>query len=375
MKTKLFASLLIIALSFQISTAQISESLNAITSASSYVGTSNNNDVLFKRQAVSAGLLSTTKTSFGVNSVAMPSSVSFGVNAGQYSSGTGYNTYIGQGAGKGTIGTANSGNYNTFIGNSAGMNNTTGYANSFIGANTGTGNTSGINNAFLGNNAGGSNSSGNSNVYIGNFAGETNTDGNNNTFIGTQSGGESSGASNSVIIGKNAGYFLSENNKLIIDFVEDNEINNNPQPLIWGDFYEDQLKLNGKVGIGGNSTSGFGSFPTDAGGVDVSGYNLFVTGGILTEEVRVNLIGNWADYVFKKGYDLKPLSELEKFIADNGHLPNVPCAEQVKEQGIELGEMAKIQQEKIEELTLYLIQQNKEIEELKAQMKLLLERK
>lgn len=121
----------------------------------------------------------------------------------------------------------------------------------------------------------------------------------------------------------------------------------------------------GKVGIGIEETP----IPITASGVDVSNYRLFVKGGILTEEVRVSLANTWADYVFKDNYVLKPLNEVESFINDNGHLPNVPSAKQVKEEGIELGEMTKIQQEKIEELTLYLIEQNKEIEKLKTQSK------
>jgi len=155
-------------------------------------------------------------------------------------------------------------------------------------------------------------------------------------------------------------------------------------PLIWGDFAENQLKFNGKVGIG----FGFGDFPTEAGllgagpMVDVEHYNLFVYGGILTEEVRVILKSWWADYVFEEGYRLLTLNELEQFIKENKHLPNVPSANEVKEKGIELGEMTRIQQEKIEELTLYIIEQDKvnnkqqiEIEELKQQVKILLDAK
>lgn len=126
----------------------------------------------------------------------------------------------------------------------------------------------------------------------------------------------------------------------------------------------------GKVLIGSETA------PTIAGfGADVSAYKLYVTGGILTEEVRVSLKKDWADYVFNKNYQLKPLSEVEEFINTNGHLPNVPSAKEVKENGIELGTMATIQQEKIEELTLYAIQQQKEIEELKALVKTLVEKK
>jgi hypothetical protein len=120
--------------------------------------------------------------------------------------------------------------------------------------------------------------------------------------------------------------------------------------------------LQGKVCIGGDTANPFGIVPVSAGGVNVSTYGLFVKGGILTEEVRVNSIANWADYVFKKDYNLKSLAEVEDFIKENGHLPNVPSAAEVKEDGISLSQMAKIQQEKIEELTLYIIELNKKLE-------------
>jgi hypothetical protein len=106
---------------------------------------------------------------------------------------------------------------------------------------------------------------------------------------------------------------------------------------------------------------------------DSKTYRLSVKGRIRAEEVKV--YNTWADYVFNKNYNLPPLKEVEGYIKENGHLPNVPSAKEVTEKGLELGEMAKIQQEKIEELTLYLIQQNKEIEELKLQVKLLMDKK
>ncbi len=102
-------------------------------------------------------------------------------------------------------------------------------------------------------------------------------------------------------------------------------------------------------------------------------YRLSVKGKIRAEEIKV--YNTWADYVFNTDYKLSTLNEVESFIKQNGHLPNVPSAKEVTEKGLELGEMTKIQQEKIEELTLYLIQQNKEIEELKAQMKILMNKK
>ncbi|EOG6896206.1 hypothetical protein ACLH3T_001557 [Flavobacterium psychrophilum] len=107
--------------------------------------------------------------------------------------------------------------------------------------------------------------------------------------------------------------------------------------------------------------------------IDNKEYKLSVKGRIRAEEVKV--YNTWADYVFNKDYKLTPLAEVEKFIKENKHLPNVPSAKEVTEKGLELGEMAKIQQEKIEELTLYLIQQNKEIQELKTQVKVLMNKK
>lgn len=116
-------------------------------------------------------------------------------------------------------------------------------------------------------------------------------------------------------------------------------------------------------------------------GTETPDAKLAVNGMIHSKEVLVDLLG-WPDYVFENEYDLKSLNEVEQFIKDNGHLPNVPSAAQVEEEGIELGEMAKIQQEKIEELTLYIIEQNKvnekqtkEIEELKQLVNQLITKK
>jgi len=118
------------------------------------------------------------------------------------------------------------------------------------------------------------------------------------------------------------------------------------------------LSDTGKVAVGTDNT------PTSIGGANISAYRFFVKGGMLAEEVRVRT--GWADYVFADDYNLKPLAEVEAFIKENKHLPNVPSANTVETQGIELGNISRIQQEKIEELTLYLIDQQKQIDELKS---------
>lgn len=86
-------------------------------------------------------------------------------------------------------------------------------------------------------------------------------------------------------------------------------------------------------------------------------------GTVRAREVRVNLDTAWPDYVFESSYDLKPLSEVASFIRENGHLPNVPSAKEVEEKGVSLGEMDRILLEKVEELTLHMIEQQKLIEQ------------
>jgi hypothetical protein len=126
--------------------------------------------------------------------------------------------------------------------------------------------------------------------------------------------------------------------------------------------FDNDVFINTNLGIG---TSNF----IDGGNT----YKLSVKGKIRAEEIKV--YNTWADYVFASDYKLDDLKEVESYIVKNGHLKNVPSAKEITERGLELGEMSKIQQEKIEELTLYLIQQNKEIEKLKAQMKILMQQK
>jgi hypothetical protein len=99
-----------------------------------------------------------------------------------------------------------------------------------------------------------------------------------------------------------------------------------------------------------------------------NGYRLVVGGNILAEEVRVKLIGEWSDYVFEPSYPLRSLTEVEAFIQANRHLPDIPSAAQVESAGVSLGRMQSTLLRKIEELTLYLIEQDKTIDALNQKL-------
>lgn len=99
-------------------------------------------------------------------------------------------------------------------------------------------------------------------------------------------------------------------------------------------------------------------------------FALSVGGGIISEEVRVDLSADWPDYVFKPDYYLRPLSEVKSFISENGHLPEIPPASEMEESGIDLGKINILLMEKVEELTLYILEQ----EERLTRLELLLEK-
>ena len=137
---------------------------------------------------------------------------------------------------------------------------------------------------------------------------------------------------------------------------------------IW--FKSAAADTNGKIYIGTTA-----AYPTTTGN-----YKLFVEGGILTEKVKVALrsTANWADYVFEKNYKLMPLKNVEEYIATNKHLPGIDSASELSKNGLDLAEMQAKHMAKIEEMMLYIIEQNKtieknikDIEELKKQVKVL----
>ena len=94
-------------------------------------------------------------------------------------------------------------------------------------------------------------------------------------------------------------------------------------------------------------------------------HKLSVNGAIRAKEIIVDT--NWADFVFDKNYQLMPLSDVEQHIAAEKHLPGIPSAQEVEQNGVSLGDMQAKQLQKIEELTLYVIQMNKQLTALQQE--------
>ncbi len=97
-------------------------------------------------------------------------------------------------------------------------------------------------------------------------------------------------------------------------------------------------------------------------------YMLAVNGNVIAEKIKVRLFADWPDYVFADNYKLKSISSLEKFIQTNNHLPGMPSAKEMEKEDVDLGEMQVKLLEKVEELTLYIIELNKENEALKERI-------
>ena len=136
----------------------------------------------------------------------------------------------------------------------------------------------------------------------------------------------------------------------------------------FGNTDTDILQLHGKKGISittGNYQNGWYEEAIHIDSKHSDGATVVrVNGKLFAKEVEVAL-NVWSDFVFYDGYNLRTLNELESFIRKNKHLPDVPSEEEVIKDGVNLGEMDAILLQKIEELTLYVIELKKENEELK----------
>ncbi|OJJ17684.1 hypothetical protein BKI52_27875 [marine bacterium AO1-C] len=362
-----------------------------------------------------AQLAISQNTYYGIDAGNGPGMVTIG---GIYIAGN-YNTSIGYKAGDLLAGTApKNGIYNVFLGHLTGANNTIGSSNTFLGAQTGYEHVSGGANTFIGRSAGYKNATGIGNVFLGSYAGY-NELGSNKLYIDNSSTNtpliygdfstnlvrvhgslqadyltvnsqNANGEGGEIFLAGsngNAGWFIDSyygsfrvfgngHTPLLINSqgeVKLNHLTVNPQNnlgeggeiLLTGSagnvgWYMDNY--NGNFRLFGNGNTPLVVTPQGNVGIGTftpNSFRLAVEGKIGAREIQVTNVDPWPDYVFAQDYDLRSLEEVETYIQQNKHLPNVPSAKVVEKEGIELGKMNATLLRKIEELTLYMIQQNK----------------
>jgi len=325
------------------------------------------------------------------------------------------NMFLGQQAGGGNT----SGNYNLFVGNSSGSVTSTGSGNTAIGDGSLLYNSTGAQNTAIGQYAG-VESRGSENVFIGSLADVSSSGLNltNATAIGARA---RVSQSNSIVLGANANVGIGTSapaNKLEITSGTANRsglrftnltrsssslldlsitlanpivkvltVDNNGDVVLAGLGVNLSL-IGGRAGAPDTWTMDTQTSTVQSvnnnpvsigGGINrmPAGYKLFVAGGILTEKVKVAVKDSdeWADYVFADNYKLRNLNEVSRFIQKNKHLPGVPSASEVAANGIDLGKMDAKLLEKIEELTLYMIELKKENQQMKKAMRSLSQNK
>lgn len=311
-------------------------------------------------------------------------------------------------------GRENKGEHNISIGFSAGQNSTS----------------MGGNNIFMGQLSGQNNSDGAGNTFLGFFTGTNNTTGSFNTFLGAASGvsGANPNLTNATAIGANT--TVSASNSMVLGNSSVKVGINTSAPsaklhVVGGNSTATGVRFQNLptdasgglatsyvvIDADGNLFRYTGTAPARQGVIENAngglqttfnenwtlkndflynknkkgiiigegiaslpkGYGMYVTDGILTEKVKVAIknSSDWADYVFNKDYKKMTLSQVEKFISVNKHLPNMPSAAEMVAEGNDLAKTDAKLLEKIEELTLYMIEMKKENAQMKSQIKAL----
>ncbi len=285
----------------------------------------------------------------------------FGYQAGKNVT-TNYNTAFGFQALRGTVGGTglgnlafgnstlsanNNGNDNVAVGGGALNKNTNGSGNLAFGGNAMSENLTGGYNIAIGSQALRNGASPSLNIAIGSSALQF-EGGSGNIAIGENAGANNTAGFNNVFLGKSAGQNETGSDKLYIAG------SNTTTPLVYGSFATDFLAI-----------GGVDAAPAKRDNLSAN-YGLLVKKGILTEKIKVATMTStdWADYVFDKDYKRMSLEEVEAFVKENKHLPNVPTTEEMMSNGNDLIKTDAKLLEKIEELTLYIIELNKKIKNL-----------
>jgi hypothetical protein len=322
--------------------------------ATNFIGTINDEPLRFKVRSENAGLIGSPIVQAFNTFLGWRSGL---INTGGENTGFGYQTLRSNttgiknnAIGSGALFSNSTGSRNTAIGTDALSANTTGSYNLAVGFGTLSSNTTASSNTAFGANTLLYHVTGDNNLAVGSNTLVNNVAGTNNTAVGSSAGFNATG-SNNVFVGYSAGFAEKGNNKLYF------ANSSTTQPTIYGDFNANFISIGNNITLAKRDAIA-------ASGV----YGLLVEKGILTEKLKVATMASadWADYVFDENYKMLPLEEVERFIKVNKHLPNVPSAEEMSKNGLDVVTSDSKLLEKIEELTLYIIDMNKEIKALKV---------
>jgi trimeric autotransporter adhesin len=338
--------------------------------------------------------------------------VFIGQNSGAASNSGGSNVYIGSNAGNAAAGDLNFG-----LGSGA-LSTNTGDSNMGLGANSGSANT-GSYNTFVGY-LSGRNNKGGANTYLGVISGnDLAITGSDNMFLGNNSKTTNLAVTRSVAIGYQASVDINDAIVLGAPSIKVGIGTSSPTDRLHingtvrfeglptdapggtavqylvadatGKVYRYTGTAPARIGAPEGTTAGLPTtfsdnwtlkndflFNKNKKGIIIGegitsipkGYGMYVTDGILTEKVKVAIknSSDWADYVFNKDYKKMSLTEVEKFIKVNKHLPNIPSAAEMVSEGNDLAKTDAKLLEKIEELTLYMIEMKKENAQMKRQL-------
>jgi hypothetical protein len=232
------------------------------------------------------------------------------------------------------------------------------------------GNRTGSHIAIDNNEIGAFNNNANSVLYINGSNSTSNTiingDGTGNVGIRTNTPSATLHVNSSADVGRgqNPAFLIGNRtgSHIAIDNNEIGAFNNNANSVLY---------INGSNSTSNTIINGDGTGNVGIGTSNPNGWKLAVNGNIRAKEIKVET--GWSDFVFENGYKLPTLKDVEKHIKEKGHLKDIPSAKEVEKNGIFLGEMDSKLLQKIEELTLYTIQQEKEIKSLKSMNSKLLE--
>ncbi|HAO27916.1 MAG TPA: hypothetical protein DCQ68_10030 [Chryseobacterium indologenes] len=358
-------------------------------SATNFIGTTDNQPLVFKINGAEKMKLSPNGrlVFFDTHSQTWSNNLYIGGGNEVPSNNAGGINYANVAVGLGSMSSNTTGNANTAVGFNTMTRSTTGSLNTALGINSMQNSVTGNNNVAVGHNTLGGMIAGEYNTAVGFSAMRTWGSTNSVPLVGNTAIGNSAlmdlnnGSFNTVMghnsflrtVNANYNVIIGTNNAPLINNATGNiYIGNNIAAV--GTSPSNELNIGNWI-VGNNGTIGIGQFttqlPADGVAADGQKYKLFVKDAIRTEKVKVDIAsGNgWADYVFEKDYQLMSLNDLEKFIDKNGHLPEVPTTEEAIKNGIELKEMNILLLKKIEELTLYTLEQEKRIEALEKKVK------